>query len=383
MKKILFVIGSLRVGGAECQLTLLAQETVKLNLDVKVFVLTSYGPLKDHLETLKIPIIDGGYEMKASKLRKAFLLLKSQLKLIWVCLTWKPQIVHGFLPYTNFMASLAARITFRSFIITSWRSLTYHYREGNLHLRVLDYLAMRLSSLIVCNSRAVLDDICKEDKGISFAKTQVIYNGVDLSLGQLDEESRFVGRKSLGLNPENIGLVCVANLAFHKGQADLIEAFGLLKKNHENLKLFFVGEDRGIQHNLEQRARDLQIDKDIIFLGLRKDVSTLLKYMDIGIMASHGEGFSNALLEKLAAGLPIVATNVGGNPEALKDMLGCFLVEKKDPIKMSQALDLAIQNLEESKSKSMERIQKTKDRFSINTMVTQYMNLYKDVWKKK
>ena len=379
MKKVLFVIGSLRVGGAEHQMTLLAKETAKLNVDVKIFVLTSYGSLKNHLETLKIPIIDGGYEMKASKLRKVFLLLKSQLKLIWVCLTWKPHIVHAFLPYTNFMASLAARITFRSFIITSWRSLTSHYREDNFHLRVLDYLAMRLSSLIVCNSQAVLNDICKQDKGISLSKAQVIYNGVDLSLDQLDEDSRCAGRESLGLKQEDIGLVCVANLAFHKGQEDLVEAFGLLKKKHGNLKLFLVGEDRGIQHNLTQRAHELQIDKDVFFLGLRKDVSTLLKYMDIGIMASHGEGFSNALLEKLAAGLPIVATNVGGNPEALQDMPGCVMVDRKDPIKMSQALDFTIHNLKESKSKSMERIQKTKDRFSINTMVSHYTDLYKKV----
>lgn len=378
MEKILFVIGSLRIGGAESQLTLLAQEAAKLDIDVRVFVLTSHGELKNYLKGSKIPVIDGGYEIKCSKFKKIFLLLKSQLKLVWLCLRWRPQIVHAFLPYTNFMASLAARLTFLPLIITSWRSLTCSYRNNNSFSRILDYLSMRLSSCIVCNSQAVLNDICEQDKGISLSKIKVIYNGVALPFEKLDESARYVGREALGLKPENIGLVYVANLIPYKGHIDLIEAFSLLRQKYGNLKLFLIGESRGIQHKVAQRACDLQVDKDVVFLGLRKDVSTLLKYMDIGIMASHEEGFSNALLEKLAAGLPIVATNVGGNAEALTDMPECLLVEPRNPIIMSQALDYLIQNLEESKSKSMIRIQKTKDRFSINTMVNQYINLYKN-----
>lgn len=381
MKKILFVIGSLRVGGAERQMTLLAKEIAKCNVDVKVFVLTADGPLKDYLEKLKISIIDGGYELKASKFKKGFLLFRCQLKLIWTCLSWRPQIVHAFLPHSNFMASVSARIAFLPFIITSWRSLT-NYRVNKFSFYLLDYLAMRLSSCIVCNSQAVLNDICKENKALILPKSHVIYNGVALSSKQPDENDRCYGREILGLSPEDIGLVYVANLIPYKGHLDLIEAFTLLKKIHRNLKLFLIGEDRGILHNLEKHTHELQTDKDVVFLGGRKDVSTLLRCMDIGIMASHEEGFSNALLEKLAAGLPIVATNVGGNPEALENMTGCLLVGQRNPIEMYEALDFIIRNLEELKSKSTDRIQRTYNRFSINTMVNQYMDIYQNFWKK-
>ena len=76
--------------------------------------------------------------------------------------------------------------------------------------------------------------------------------------------------------------------------------------------------DRGLQDKLLAKSKELGVGDRVRFLGRRQDVPALLAAMDIGVMASHEEGFSNALLEKLAAGLPVVATGVGGKSESLQ-----------------------------------------------------------------
>ncbi len=80
-------------------------------------------------------------------------------------------------------------------------------------------------------------------------------------------------------------------------------------------------------------------------MGQRNDVPMLFSAMDLGVMSSHEEGFSNALLEKLAVGLPVVATDVGGNPEALQDMPDCVLVSSQDADDLARGLAEAIRRL--------------------------------------
>ncbi|TGR74295.1 glycosyltransferase, partial [Mesorhizobium sp. M2D.F.Ca.ET.223.01.1.1] len=144
----------------------------------------------------------------------------------------------------------------------------------------------------------------------------VIPNGLDLSrfdnVGRRREDTR--GR--LGLKPEDIGIAIVANLIPYKGHSDLIDALAYVSQSRSNLVLFIARQDRGIGEALIEQARRLGIEANVRLLGMQNDVPGLLAGMDVGVIASHEEGFCNALMEKLAAGLPVVATDVGGNPEA-------------------------------------------------------------------
>ena len=173
-------------------------------------------------------------------------------------------------------------------------------------------------------------------------------------------------RKQLNIKDDEWGLIYVANLISYKGHEDLIQAFAMIP--HTQIKLFLVGEDRGIQNKLQALAREKNILDHIIFLGLRHDVSLLLQSMDMGIMASHEEGFSNALLEKLEAGLPVVATNVGGNQEALENLSGCKIVPAHHPKALSKAIKQLLKTQETAADKK-QRAETVRHRFSVQNMI--------------
>ena len=111
-------------------------------------------------------------------------------------------------------------------------------------------------------------------------------------------------------------------------------------------------------------------------IGERDDVPVLLSAMDLGVMASHEEGFSNALLEKLAVGLPVVATDVGGNPEALQDMPDCILVKPENADDLARGLREAIGKVGANGHKREVRQRLIRDRYSVDAMVDAYERLY-------
>ncbi len=100
--------------------------------------------------------------------------------------------------------------------------------------------------------------------------------------------------------------------------------------------------------------------------------------MDIGVLASHEEGFSNALLEKLATGLPVVATDVGGNPEALEGMPDCILIKPEDAEDLSRGLASLISRLAATAAGRETRQRLVRERYSVDAMVDAYERLYED-----
>lgn len=382
LNKVYIVIFWFHVGGTERQALLLAQELVERNFEIVICALSLEGVLKRSFQKLKISIRGGGYEYDASLTKRIFFLLRFQFKLLWWIFKEKPHIVHSFLPLPNFMSSLACKIA-RVPCLTSWRSLI-NYRKKYFFGSTMDRISLSLSSAIVCNSQAVLRDIQKNDPWVSSSKTHVIYNGVIFPPDN-DKFNEASLKSSLGITPKDICLVYVANLISYKGHKDLLEAFALLPLyKRKNLKLFLVGDGRTMLSELLDLTEKLNIKDRVFFLGARNDVPQILKCMDIGVMASHQEGFSNALLEKIAAGLPIVATAVGGNKEALKGLKGCRLVLPKNPIDLSVALKETINAVNTSqKTDRAERAHKIKTRFSTETMVGKYLTIYKNLKRLK
>ena len=127
---------------------------------------------------------------------------------------------------------------------------------------------------------------------------------------------------------------------------------------------------------LVESADRLGVSGKLNLMGLRSDVPVLLSAMDLGVMSSHEEAFSNALLEKLAAGLPVVATDVGGNPEALEGMPGCILVRPRDADDLARGLTDAIGRLGADDQNRKMRRNLVRERYSVNAMVDAYEPLY-------
>jgi glycosyltransferase involved in cell wall biosynthesis len=371
---ILFVVGSLSVGGAESQLAMLAKGLKARGWAVDVFLFEKTGLLIEQLRQAGVSILDGGYRTRGSKIGKWIRICLCQARLLRR-LTWsRPDVVQSFLPLPNFMGALAGRMAFVPLVVTSKRSLGTH-QDRDPEFRWLDRVANALSHVITANSRAVARDAQARD-GYDISRIVVIPNGLDFS--RFDEacHRRNDTRDELGLSNADVAIAMVANLIPYKGHRELIEAFSRIAASDHRLKLFLIGRDQGILQGLIGEVRRLGVTDRVNLMGERSDVPTLLSAMDIGVMASHEEGFSNALLEKLATGLPVVATNVGGNPEALEGMPDCILVRPQDVDDLARGLTDAIGGLGADDPNRKIRQTRVRERYSVEAMVDAYERLY-------
>lgn len=374
-RRVLFVIGSLELGGAESQLVMLAEQLSKRSWFVDVFALKKAGPLVDRLSQAGIQVTDGGYpRTPVTTLGGLIALPLCQLGLFLHIRRSRPDVVHAFLPLTNFMGALAGRAASIPLVLTSKRALGTH-QDRYPGFKWFDRVSNALSHRITANSNAVAQDTCRRD-GCDIAKLAVIPNGLDFDRVSKEDGERWEIRSKLNLLEADVAIAMVANLIPYKGHSELIEAFATNAAVDARLKLFLIGEDRGIAAQLNDQAARLGILDRMFFLGRRSDVPALLSAMDIGVMSSHEEGFSNALLEKLATGLPVVATNVGGNPEALDGMPDCVLVEPRDSKGLAEGISHVIARLAAGNESRAIRQRLVRERYSVRAMVSAHERLY-------
>lgn len=371
--KVLYTIGSLELGGAESQMVMLIRELKKRGWHCELFVLEAKGPLKSILEQDGITIHDGGYVSEARKGVKIFLLLRAIVRFWRLTQQVRPDVLHAYLQMTNFIGALVGCVAGVKKIITSRRALGTH-QDRHPYRKWLDKIANALSDRVTVNSNAVGQDTIFRDR-IAPEKLVLIRNGLDFDcFGGLGGVRGDV-RENLGLGGDEFGIIKVANLIPYKGHADLIYALPKVLEKWSNARLFLVGEDRGIQADLERLAFSLGVSDRVHFLGQRNDVPLLLMAMDLYVMASHEEGSSNALLEAMAAGLPIVATDVGGNREALDDGLAGMLVPPHDPGALSCAIEKLLDD-EVLRSQVAAKSKACAQAYSIPKMAEAHIRLY-------
>ena len=198
--------------------------------------------------------------------------------------------------------------------------------------------AERLASVKLQRAIAVSEVVRRElveDIGIPANKVALVRNGIDLApkpLGDLD-----LKRQQLGLSAGDILLVTVGRLAQIKNYALLLEALAISAAKAPKLKLVMVG-DGPERAKLEADVARLDLAGRVHFLGERKDVRDWLAIGHAFVLPSFYEGISIALLESMAAGLPVVVTRVGGNPEVVVDGETGFIVESGDAQGLAHAL---------------------------------------------
>ncbi len=337
MIAIEFIVGSLEVGGAERHLSQVLPVLRSAGFLIKVHVLSNKAPLKPIFDNAGIAVYLGpNLDWIPSFLRRPIRLVVSLAKLMISFLKNRNAIRHVFLPEAYLLTSIATRLTFFSGpLVMSRRSLN-NYQQRRPLLGKLERLMHRFTTIALGNSKAVVQQLY--DEGFEPGKVGLIYNGIDLWPFQT-LPSKHELRKNLGLNQDALIFVIVANLIPYKGHIDLLNALGAIHAQlPKSWNLLCVGRDAGILSQLKTHAQTLGIADHIEFLGSRLDTPQLLAAADIGILCSHEEGFSNAILEGMAAGLPMVVTNVGGNAEAVEDMHTGLVVLPKNSASLADAL---------------------------------------------
>jgi glycosyltransferase involved in cell wall biosynthesis len=190
---------------------------------------------------------------------------------------------------------------------------------------------------IVAPSKAILDALVA-DENADDARCLAIPNGVDVGRFLPASASRRSQlRAALGFADADCLIGCVASFTPVKCHALLLDAFAQLHGDSPQCRLVLVG-DGPLRAEIETQARALGIANAVHFLGARADVEQILPALDIFVLASSTEGMSNAILEAQSCGLPVVATDVGGNPEVIENEATGLLVPASQPAALTLAL---------------------------------------------
>ena len=335
-RRILIVAEALGYGGTESHLVTVLPRLAETGLDISVFCLADRGPRAPELEQAGIRVLTGSW---VASRREKRLLYPLQAGLDCTALyhfarQWRPQVAHFFLPGPYLLGApvaMAARIPIK---VMSRRSLA-HYQQNWLGARPVERLLHARMTAIVGNCRAILREL--KNEGAADTKLRLIYNGIESS-GAVHDKAE--ARAALGLDADALIGIIVANLIPYKGHRDLIEALALAApKLPPSWQMLCVGAGYDLQPELEALAAEKGIGTSLRFLGQRFDVGRLLEAADFGVLPSRAnEGFSNAILESMRAGLPMVVTDIGGNAEAVLDGETGFVVPAADPAALAAAL---------------------------------------------
>ncbi|MEK9967833.1 MAG: glycosyltransferase [Ferrovibrio sp.] len=373
--RLVIVIEALDRGGAEWHLLQTLPHLKSRDFDIEIFCLRHRGELADEMERRGI-VVHGYAASQNSLLIRLVQVAVRAFGLFFYLLRYRPHIVHFILP-AAYIAGAPAAVLARSRIrIMSRRSLN-NYHSHMIGSKFIERQWHRRMSGVLGNSQSVIDQL--KNEGIPETKLHLIYNGVDFSIFG-HNVTRDDARSRLGLSSEALVFVIVANLIPYKGHADLLHAFALISdRMPQNWVLLCAGRDDGIGSNLQDLVEKLGLTQRVHWLGSVKDVPSLLTAADVALLASHEEGFSNAIIEYMATGLPAIVTNVGGNAEAIENGKSGFVVPARDPAAMADAiLELSLDPDKRLRMGAYAQ-ESARRQYSLESCVNSYLTFYKKI----
>jgi len=234
------------------------------------------------------------------------------------------------------------------------------------HLSRLFFL--HLSKYIVANSRAGL-------RANKLKRGYVLYNGIDKKFSvQFSEEEKKEIRGSVfdGYEDEPV-IISVANLIPYKDYFTVFKSLSYLKKKGVSFRYMAIGEGP-MRKQLETEIKNLKLTKEVILMGRTDKVQQYLKAADLFVHSSEGEGCSNAILEAMAAGLPVIASNTGGTSE-ITGIENGQLFDYQNEAQLSEALETHLADPEMLKKKSKRSRQIIEEHFTIEKMTANYLSI--------
>ena len=241
------------------------------------------------------------------------------------------ELVHSHDFYVTMIAVPAAKLAGVKVVVGRLDLAHFHTLAQRRALVALT----RAADHVVANAEAIRRMLVLEES-IPDSKITVIHNGIDFA--RFEQRRRARLEQPLPDVGEAPILVHVANMTHPvKRQEDLLEALAILASNGSPVHAFFVG-DGARRSELEAMAARVGVATRAHFLGLRTDVPAILARATLGVLCSSAEGLSNAVVEGMAAGLPIVATRVGGNPDLISDGERGYLVPPYSPEAIAEAV---------------------------------------------
>jgi glycosyltransferase involved in cell wall biosynthesis len=358
--RVLHVIDSLIQAGAEALVKDMVPRMRSAGVDVSVAVLTELdSPFERELRENNIPFLPtvrGGIYSPAHVLSLKRHVHKFDV--IQVCL-FPAQL---FTPLAIMLAQSKVPLVLSE--------QTTQHRRRKMWLHPLETWMYSRYTAIACASEGIATSLKAWVPGVE-NKITVIPNGIDV---QAFEQAKPGSRASAGINNGNCVLLYVASLQPRKDHSNLLHAMTQIS----DADLMLVG-DGELRPQLERLAETLGVARRVHFLGRRKDVAELLKMADIYVHPPAIEGFGIAAAEAMAAGKPIVASNVPGLAQVVGD--AGILVPPGDPAKLAQEVCMLMNSPERRQQLSRTAVERGRQ-FSIEKTVAAYIDLYRSVLSK-
>lgn len=358
--RALFLIDELDIGGTEQQILELVRRIDRSRFE-PVVCCFRHGAKAREIESAGVRVVHEPKSLKADPglvLRLARMMRRERF-----------DIVQTYLWGANTWGRLAARLAGVPHVLASERNVDIWEER---YKQVLGRWLARGTDRIIANSEAVRRYLL--DHAVPAEKVVTIYNGVNFDRFRVpcDPATR---RAELGLPPDAILAGAVARVEPAKDHATLLSAFSLIAGKTPRLHLVVVGGGSEIDR-LRQLARELRVAERVHFTGPRTDAAEWLQSVDFSVLSSVKEGLSNTVLESMAAGRAMVATDVGGNAEVIVEGETGHLVPARDPVALADAIASLASSDERIRSFGRAGRDRVHDLFSVERMVERTQSLY-------
>ena len=332
-RRVLLVVNDLGVGGAQRQVVALALRYKELGASVVVASLLDGGPLESDLAAAGIPVHSLG-------MTRGIPAPSALLRLVRIVHREKPDVVHSHMFHANIVARVSRLLWRRTPLICTIHNVNeVSSRSTKWNEKTWRDDAYRVTNFLATETTAICDTAVRRYVGVGAfpePRLQTVRNGIAVSSFARDAVAGARLRKQLGLEGKIVG-VMVARMEPPKDFALLLRAAAAALPRVPNLHLVLIG-DGPASGELKSLAASLGISAHVTFTGIRKDVGDFLSMADFFLLISIMEGLPLVLLEAAAAGLPAIASRVGGIPEAVVDGQTGFVVAPSDLEELTQAI---------------------------------------------
>ena len=294
--------------------------------------------------------------------------LKAAWRLSRVVQRLGPDVVHAHDPHGVAMASMALSMVTRGAVPLLVASRRVDFRLKRNSFSRWKY---RQVDLFIASSDAIRDLLIAD--GIAQTRVLTIYEGIDV-----DRIARLpaVNVREAFFLPHNAPVVGnVAALVPHKGQRHLLDAVPRVLTEVADARFVILGEGP-LRGALEQRVRQLHLEKHVVLPGFREDVLGCIKGFDVFVMSSETEGLGTSLLDAMAAGKPCVGTRAGGIPEAIANGETGLIVPPRDPEALARAIIALLTDDARREAMGLAGRARAVERFSVDTMVDRTIAAY-------
>lgn len=367
MKKVLYLLNHAGKAGTERYVQILI-EHLNNKKTKAYFAYNNEGLLVERLKAL-------GVETFQLKLRNRFD-LKAARQLADLCKKLDIDIIHAQFLRENYIAMLSRLFNPRTSVV-----YTNHFILGNnMITRFTNHLItpMQAGIIAVCNRGREM----MVANGVNGKKIKVLFNAVDPQYWGKPEASTL--RSEFGIGEDTMILLCASRFAYDKGHKYLIRSIARLREISEKKFILILAGDGPFMEEIKGLTKELGLEKHVIFTGFRSDIKNLYNGSDIYINSSAHEASSFNIIEALATGLPVVATDKGGNNDIINEQNDCGILVQYDNVDDTAG---AIKKLMED-SALRERLSKNAlkavdEKFNLVKMADQTYNLYEEFTGKK